>query len=500
MPNPLDTFDHVVVLMMENRSFDNMLGYLSEEVDGVVGKNLSNPPPVRWDGKPVDGADLGPVPVTPGTVMDNPNPDPGEYFPHVNTQLYNVVAPTSNAYQSDATLFLSPYNQPSPLPATAPMSGFVQDYYDNFQATEGCAPTRAQYSVIMNSFPTSVVPVISGLAKGFAVCDHWHCAVPSQTFCNRSFFHAASSNGQVTNEPFDKWLDNDCPTLFNALEAKGIRWAVYYDEEDVFSATLLIHFPKLLPYASTHFHTMDRFYEDVANGTLPGYSFVEPRLIFNHNDQHPPIQVLGITQPSTVTAGEELMNSVYNAVRSSVSTPGSNYANTLFVVTYDEHGGCYDHVSPEPAAPPESPPVAGQMGFTFDRLGVRVSTVMVSAWTTPFHVVSTPLNHCSMLRTLEKKWGLDPLTRRDATAPDFAEVFNSPTLRPNTEWPVLQPLAQPPGAAGTDNLNHPLNALQRAIVGTVNHLGGNPQALDEAMTVGEALAFMRRKKAVLAAL
>jgi phospholipase C len=298
----------------------------------------------------------------------------------------------------------------------------------------------------------------------------------------------------------DKWLGNDCPTLFNALEAKGLSWAVYYDEEDVFSATFLIHFPKLLPYVFTHFHTMDRFYRDVANGKLPSYAFVEPRLMLNHNDQHPPVQVAGWTQPSTVTAGEELMNSVYDAIRTSVSTGGSNYRNTLLAITYDEHGGCYDHVSPGPAAPPHNPAEVGQMGFTFDRLGVRVPMVMVSAWTSPFHVVSTPLDHCSMLRTLEMKWGLEPLTQRDASAPDFLEVFDRQTPRPNTEWPVLEPLAQPLAAAGTHNLNHPLNELQKAIVGTVNHLGEKARELDETMTVGQALEFMRSKKAELAAL
>ncbi len=500
MPNPSDCLDHVVVLMMENRSFDNMLGYLPSPIDGVAGKQLSNPVPVRWDGQPVDGADQGPVFVSPGEVMDNPNPDPGEYFPHVNTQLYNVVSPTSNAYLNDPTSFQPPYNQPDPLPATAPMNGFVQDYYDNFQATQGRAATREEYSVIMNCFPTSAVPVISGLAQNFAVFDQWFCAVPSQTFCNRSFFHAAISNGQVTNAPFEKWLENDNPTLFDSLEEKGISWLVYYDPEDVFPLTLLIHFPKLWPYWLTHFRIMDCFYEDAANGNLPSYAFIEPRLFLNHNDEHPPIQILGVTQPSTVTAGEQLINDVYNAIRTSGAKTGSNYANTLLAITYDEHGGCFDHVPPVSAKPPQSGAPAGQMDFTFDRLGIRVPMVMVSTWTTPFNVVSTQMDHCSMLRTLQVSWGLEPLTLRDAASPTFhQEVFNSPTPRSNTEWPVLTPPTQPEGVS--HNLAHPLNDLQKAIVGTVNHVDRMPQPINlDTMTVGEALAFMRQKRAAMEAL
>jgi phospholipase C len=498
--NKLDCFEHVVVLMLENRSFDNMLGYLSTAVDGVIGKDLSNPAPTRDDGKPVDGADQGPVFVSPGTVMDNPNPDPGEYFPHINTQLYNCVSPPQNAFQSSYAEFQSPYNQPNtppePQPEPAPMTGFVQDYYNNYVATQKHKePTRAQYSIIMNSFPTDSVPVISGLANNFAVCDQWHCAVPSQTFCNRSFFNAGTSNGQVVNEPFDKWLKNDNETIFNRLEAIGKDWAIYFDEEDVFPLTLLIHFPKLWEYVGSHFHHMDKFYSDVENGTLPAYSFVEPRLFLNHNDQHPPVEILGKTQHSSVTAGEYLINDVYNAIRTS-NTQGSgasNSSNTLLTITYDEHGGCYDHVSPPPATPPK--PGSGEMGFSFDRLGVRVSTVMVSAWIKPGNVVSAPLQHCSMLKTLSMKWGFAPLTARDESANDFLEVFNNTSARPGSSWPTLTPIAQakPDKAAG---LTYLLNDLQKAIVATVNELGedhSKDELLLDEMTVEHALDFMSKK-------
>ncbi len=220
---PLASFEHVVVLMLENRSFDNLLGYLyapgeaprGQTYDGVAGKALANPIPVG-----ADGAERLAVAVSAGEVMDNPNPDPGEEYPHVNTQLFGTVVPEPNRHRT-AEKMEPPYNAPAPLPDPAPMNGFVQDYIDNFVRTEKRAPSYEEYRVIMDCFPPSAVPVLSTLAKQFAVCDAWHCAVPSQTFCNRSFFNAASSSGAVLNVPFAHWVrDNRVETIFNRIDAK----------------------------------------------------------------------------------------------------------------------------------------------------------------------------------------------------------------------------------------------------------------------------------------
>ena len=225
MPNSLDTFDHVVVLMLENRSFDNMLGYLYAPVevprgqtfDGVIGKHLSNPLPPSVEKLP--DRDI-PVSQNPGTFasMQWPSPDPGEEYTHVNTQLFNVFNPESNRFQPVKHV-KSPYNVPEgykpckprkdPAPA---MKGFVKDYVSNFKTLKGRLPTPDEYEIIMRCFtpsPHTGVPVISQLARSFAVCDHWHCAVPSQTFCNRSFFNSASSSGFLVNGPdildYAKW-------------------------------------------------------------------------------------------------------------------------------------------------------------------------------------------------------------------------------------------------------------------------------------------------------
>ena len=226
--------------------------------------------------------------------------------------------------------------------------------------------------------------MISTLAREFAVCDHWHCSVPSQTFTNRAFFHAGSSSGHVVNSPFVNWTAlNRADTIFNRMEERGIPWRIYYDRQDHTSATWLIHYPRLRHYRRSNFFPMEQFYDDVSNGTLPRYAFIEPRLFLNHNDQHPPFTLLGRTPHSSVLAGEVLINEVYDAIRRSNSARGNHHRNTLLVITYDEHGGCYDHVPPPAAVPPAILRAPGQMGFRFDRLGVRVPTVLISAYIEP---------------------------------------------------------------------------------------------------------------------
>jgi phospholipase C len=135
---------------------------------------------------------------------------------------------------------------------------------------------------------------------------------------------------------------------------------VYYDELNLISVTWLLQ-PALRPYRRSNFFFMDEFSKDARDGTLPSYSFIEPRLVVNHNDQHPPIDDFLFTHSEL--AGEQLMNDVYQAVRN-----GKDW----------EHGGCYDHVPPPRAIPPDPGRPAGQYDFKFDRLGVRLPVVLIS--------------------------------------------------------------------------------------------------------------------------
>jgi len=458
-PQARKGFEHVVVLMGENRSFDNLLGWLytpetlpeGERFDGLAFGSYSN--------RDVDGRTVaahvydGPTDV----VMGRPNPDPGEEYPHVNTQLFDTVDPATNADLWEEAME-SPYNAPADT-SRPTMSGFVRDYRINAERLrKGKTPDTAEVDQIMGGFSPEMLPVLSTLAKEFAVFDAWHAAVPSQTYCNRSFFHASTSHGYVTNRGgagYAKWLDaRPSPTIFNRLEEAGISWKIYFDNLQLVSLTGVMHAPVLEKYWRTgHFGHMTEFYEDARTGALPAYAFIEPRMVYNHNDFHPPFGVLRDqdvdgrviidSAVSDVRAGEALVADVYNAIRTSGTTQGSNALNTLLLITFDEHGGTFDHVPPPAAVPPHEDAEPGEMGFRFDRLGVRVPAIAVSAYTRRGTIIHDEMHHGSVIATLSRLHGLEPLTRRDATAKDMFSIVNLDEPRDPSTWPGVHPLFLP---------------------------------------------------------
>ncbi|BDZ46405.1 phosphoesterase [Naasia aerilata] len=446
------------MLMFENRSFDNIFGYLypdgvAPDGNGIAGLTGEHANTSR-DGRVVAAHRYR---GSTDEIMSSPRPDPGEEFPHVNTQLFGSVDPEENRGRKVADM-REPFNSPPPG-ATPTMSGFLEDYIATYRADHGReAPSPADYDAAMGAFDPAMLPVFSTLARSFTVFDAWHCAVPSQTFCNRSFFHASTSHGYVTNSGdggYEKWFDekNLAPTIFNRLSDAGIDWAVYYDEKQIVSMTGFIHAPALEPFFPTNFRTMADFHRDVREGTLPAYSFVEPRMVYDHNDMHPPVGPLTETDVdgsviaggaiSDVRAGEALLHSVYTAIRESTSPTGSNAGNTMLFVTFDEHGGTYDHVPP-PAAVPPALPERTEMGFRFDRLGVRVPALAISAYTAIGGVVRTPMHHGSVISTLTEKYGLPPLTARDSGAPTLAGAVTLDTPRDPSTWPTTAPHYVPP--------------------------------------------------------
>ena len=433
--------DHLVVIMFENRSFDNLLGYLYkpgevptfEGVPAVAPRN-----PVATDAP--DSAE-GPVAVHPATSMASPYPDPGEEYPHVNTQLFRTVSPPSNRFV-DPDDMLQPYNAPSPT-GVPTMSGFVDDYVSAFRGQIGRMPTRKEYSQIMACYTPDQLPVMSGLARGFATFDHWFCEVPSQTYPNRSFFHAATSSGFVLNgHPPGKFaVKNRAKTLFNLLEEAKKSWAVYIDPAQILSATGLIHARPLAPFFADHFRTIFDFYEEARAGNLPNYAFIEPNMFHPHTDMHPHsgsrlTQVL--PKPDTLIGGERLLCAVYEAVKSQPGGGGSDWSNTALLVTFDEHGGTFDHVSPPPTVAPDAS--SGEQDFRFDRLGIRIPTILISAWVDPMTVVTGQYQSTSVIRTVCEWWGLPgPLTKRDTNAPSFLPILSRGSLRTVAELPVVAP-------------------------------------------------------------
>lgn len=449
---------HIVVLMGENRSFDNLLGHLYTPKTLPAGQKFEGLAFGDFSNTAADGTVI-PAHIYSGStewVSSQPSPDPGEEFQHVNAQLFGEFIPRSNAGVA-AVDMLAPYNIPRGK-LTPTMTGFVKDFAAKYHHLAGKEPSPKELRVSMGGFSPAQLPVLSLLAQQFGVFDHWFAAVPSQTYCNRSFFNASTSHGYVNNQTdggYNKWFDAaPSPTIFNRMEEAGISWRIYFDALQLVSMTGLIHAPALEQFWSTeHFATMDQFYDDVKSGNLPAYAFVEPRLVFNHNDFHPPVGAVRESDVdgfevynggiSDVRAGEALVYEMYTAIKESHSTQGSNSQNTMFLITFDEHGGLYDHVAP-PAATPPNDLESGELGFTFDRLGCRVPAIVISAYTKPGSVFNEVVHPGSMLATLSQLHGLEPLTDRDATAPTLFNVLNSAAPRPASEWPTPHPLYVPP--------------------------------------------------------
>ena len=450
-PNRTDALDHVVVIMFENRSLDNLLGRLYQPGDvasfeGVAGRDLSNPVP-EWA---AGAAGQKVVPYGVAADMNSPSPDPGEEYQHVNTQLFGLIDPPGNR-GIRAEKMAAPYNAPGGARQQPAMDGFVADYISAFTAEMGRPPAFGEYAQIMTGYAAEQVPVVSALARGFATFDHWFCEVPSQTFANRSFFHAGTSSGYVVNmSPAGSFpVHNTAETIFERLESHGLTWRVYCDPPSHISLTGIIHAPRLLDRFAANFVTTGQFLQDAAHGDLPSYSFIEPNLLYGHNDMHPAFDALfpGMTldPPSALLGGEALLAKIYTAVRSASSARGSNAYNTLLMVTFDEHGGTYDHVPPPPVLPPDPAAPAGQMGFAFDRSGVRVPAIAISAWIPERTVINAEYRHTSVIRTIRERWQLGaPLTARDAAARDIAPVLSLDSPRAPEDWPEVFPQPVPP--------------------------------------------------------
>lgn len=488
--DPRRALDHIVVLMFENRSFDNILGALYQpgekpRFEGVLGKALSNPIPSG-----VPGSENRVVPAHRSTDLDTPDPDPGEEHPHINTQLYGIVNPPGNQLKAVDDM-QPPFNAPID-PATEPtMDGFVRDYINAFQTEMRRPPSYDEYAQIMAYYTPDQLPVMTALAKGFACFDHWFCEVPSQTYCNRSFIHAASSSGKVNNSPVGKFeAENDAPTILERLADSGKSWKVYIDPEQLVPATALIHARRLMPRFADRFRTIFDFYEDAKEGKLPNYSFIEPNMLHPHTDMHPPGSCrlrheLRIKASNAMLGGEQLLAKVYEAVRDGVqmAEEASNWANTLLLVTFDEHGGIFDHVPPPRV--PSPGPVTGkeEEGFRFDRSGVRVPAIAVSAWVSEGTVVSEEYRHTSVIRTLRERWALGgPLTQRDAAARDIAPVLSRGTPRPREQWPKVAPQRLSTLEEIEEKIDRPLGCLENNLVGEAlsheGHSKGMPPAGD----------------------
>jgi phospholipase C len=445
-------FQHIFVLMLENRSFDHMLGF-----SGITGTDAVTGRATKING--LSGGEsnaFGGQTFVAGTPAPETLPaDPGHEFENVLEQLCGPGA----AYPSGG-----------PYPAIN-KSGFAASY----AGIHGSGDPGD----IMKCFSSDQLPVLNALAREFVVCDNWHASVPGPTWPNRIFVHAASSGGldhSPTTAEILLWetlagFSLPKGTIFDEMNSKNVSWRLYAGDDFPMVAALKgIQLNLVNPY--------HEFAQDVAQQDYPAsYTFIEPsyNVLEDYKcstSQHP---------RDGVSLGESLIKSTYEAIRASPA-----WESSLLVITWDEHGGFHDHAAPPPAvAPGDLPPRSqhNQFGFAFDRYGLRVPAVVVSPLI-PRNLIDHRLyDHASIPATLEDVFGLTALTARDAAANRLTSLASlsaarsdAPTTlpepRPATDGcapftgaamrPRLPPLARPAETANAGNVPTILYAALRS--------------------------------------
>jgi len=371
LPNPtaaagtdqLPQIKNIIVVMMENHSYDNVLGMQRGRGDGFTldeqgSPTASNP----WSAS----ASVPPPGPTDSVLRAFPMPNPCQQAAHP----FN----TWNAYWDS-------------------LNGGRMDGFANSQSGP----------VAMGYHGPGILPFVNSLAATFPVCDRYFCSVGAQTYPNRRFLMAGTSLGLLGDT-----FPGDAPpngTIFQSLSAHGITWKNYYSS---LPSALIWPYQASLPGFSAHLTKIDQFYVDAAAGTLPSVSMVDPD--FDRQSEE---------DPQDVQYGDQFLAKVVNAVLDSPQWP-----HTLLVWTYDESGGYFDHVAPPPAAVPDAVPPTlgpGDQPGSFDRYGFRVPAGVVSPYARKDYVSHLVHDHTSFLKLVETKWNLPVLTNRDAAADDLLD-------------------------------------------------------------------------------
>lgn len=402
---------HVIVLMLENRSYDNLLAaYQADskqqfhaakypisrsgnhfESNGVV---LSN----TYLDKTYYLTDVSAKKVTPVPAYD-----PGEHFFNISNQIYD---PDSAWTQNTKPTVYFPIDKEN-------MGGFVIDYMqENGQKNPSGEPQD-----VMSVFTQSHVPVTYQLAKKFAVSDDWFASTPTQTYPNRSFLNSATAYGQVDNAGLEnKVSELIAPTVYTSLAGS---FHLYYES---FSINVFLSQELWLPENQPNISPAVQFEKDVASGNLAQFVLYEPQYFGSSGNSGHPNQNIGNS--------ENLIAEIYNIL---IQHPDI-WNHTLFIITYDEHGGMFDHVLPPTAIAPEGKEqlVDEKYQFGFDRLGVRVPTLLVSPFVKQGSLIEAPegqhFDHTSIIRTVFDLYGCRKkakhsdgcyLTERDRNAPSL---------------------------------------------------------------------------------
>jgi len=458
---------NIVFLMLENRSLDNLLGWLYQDdapahvfpagsapvYDGLQTGSFQNPS-YTWTGA-LQNYPVVPVPADLAGDQDRvPAYDPYEElkaegsWKGVMNQLFGT---------QDEIGGLPPAGAPPP-----PMQGFLQDYYATYMA-------GWQGLDILWTYTPGQLPALNSLARSYAVSDRWFCSVPSQTNPNRAYSVCGTSLGRESNLNATAVEQFDAPTTFNYLAQAGKSWGLYFT--DVWTANQSYTeytFPRLSQAkTNAEIATLPTFFTRASAGTLPDFTYLEPTwgygkgvLFRQGTDYHPPTHVL---------PGDDFLRSVYAAVRSGPQWPG-----TLLIVTFDEHGGTFDHRGP-PAGAINPDGLKGASGFNFDRFGARVPTLLISPFVRPSTVFREPtgsqypLDHTSFVKTLLRWAGVDPGTvsmgARMPMAPTFEDVLagdhvnDGLPLSPAAALRPLTPTTGPTAGGPPAGAGRPLDAV-----------------------------------------
>ena len=397
----IQNLKHVVVLMMENRSFDHMLGALYAKypaIDGLRGHE-TNP----------DSTEV-PVTVAPTAEYQSQlDPDPDHHFPAVDLQIFGGVTTAENPAR------------------TANMQGFVKSYFNQQH-------NLAHSHEILHYFTPDKLPVLTTLATEFAVFNRWFSSIPGPTLCNRAFAHYGTSFGQVSMDVF--YWNKQYKSVYERLVAAGCTTRLYYFDE----ASSSLEVVNLLQNQPALFGTFQDFLDACSRNQLPEYSFVEP----NYTDHDAPDgsgELIACDQhpDHDVRAGEQFIAEVYNAIRNNPAL----WESTALLVVYDEHGGIYDHVPP-PACMPDGfvaqPSATGTPDpFHFDRLGVRVPAVLISPWVERGTVINEVYEHASIPGTVTDFFigEYDARSPREIAARTFLGTLGRATMRADGDCPVF---------------------------------------------------------------
>ncbi|HXT92231.1 MAG TPA: alkaline phosphatase family protein [Trebonia sp.] len=386
--------EHIVVLMMENHSYDNYLGMLQRP--GADGFKLKKGAPTAT------------------------NPYPNGQVQHAFRMPTHCQL--SSRPSQEWTASHNAYNN-------GRMNGFVSTPIDPLT-------TEIVGGVAMGYWQAADLPFYYSLYRQFPIADRYFCSLLGQTFPNRRYLLAATSIGMIddTTPATTDYPANG--TIFDQFDAHGITWKDYISSAVPTSSSLAL-FPELyLKNATTKIVLNTEFFTDAAAGTLPNYSLVEPDYE-NQSEEN----------PQNIALGEEFAARVINAVMN-----GPAWDRTLLILTYDEHGGYYDHVPPPAAILPDSigpALVSGENGFDgFGRYGFRVPFTIVSPWARKNFVSHRVYDHTSILKLIETKWNLPALTFRDANATAMLDMLDL-----HHPWFATPPkLAQPIAVADPSSL------------------------------------------------